>query len=100
MDIHGKKILLIASKFFGYENDIKKELEAQGASVDMVLDRPFNSALMKVVTKTSPLVMQKIVEGYYKLKHAYIFVNNYDILFVIEGITVSKNLLRELKKKK
>ncbi|MGZ6539902.1 MAG: hypothetical protein ACXVEB_16115 [Bacteroidia bacterium] len=97
--MENKKILLIAAKFFGYENDIKAELLKRGFSVDMVHDRPFNSASMKALTKLFPRLMQFIVQMYYESKFPHIFEKNYDIIFVIEGITLAKSALKRLREK-
>ncbi|MGZ3769086.1 MAG: hypothetical protein ACXVCP_07080 [Bdellovibrio sp.] len=98
MSLKNKRILLIAAKFFGYENDIKAELISRGAQVDSLLDRPFNSALMKAFTKVMPKLTQKLVYFYYQIKFGHIFKNTYDYVFVVEGITLSREALERLKK--
>jgi hypothetical protein len=45
--LENKKVLYVAPVFFGYENEIKGELERQGAQVTFLLDRPFNSPFLK-----------------------------------------------------
>lgn len=96
--LQNKKILLITVKFFNYEQDIRNELIRQGASVDFVLDRPFNSGLMKALTKISPAFMQTLVYVYYQIYFPYIFKTKYDYVFVVEGITLSRLALQRLKK--
>lgn len=97
MNLENKKILLIAAKFFGYENDIRDELVSRGAKVDFILDRPFNSALMKALTKIAPDFMQTLVYLYYQFYFPHIFKNTYDYVFVVEGITLSRKALSRLK---
>lgn len=98
MNLANKKILVIAAKFFGYEQDIKNELLRRGAKVDFVLDRPFNSAFMKAATKMAPGLMQWLVYLYYQLYFPHIFQRTYDYVFVVEGITLSRSALLRLKK--
>lgn len=98
MNLKNKKILLIAAKFFSYEEDIRQELVRRGAKVDFILDRPFNSAFMKAVTKIAPDFMQSLVYLYYQIYFPHIFKNEYDFIFVVEGITLSRKMLFRLKK--
>lgn len=98
MNLKNKKILLISAKFFGYENDILAELISREAVVDSVLDRPFNSAFMKAVTKIAPSFTQFLVYLYYQLYFGHIFKKNYDYVFVVEGITLSRLALKRFKK--
>ena len=98
MSLENKRILLIAAKFFGYEKDIQNEILSRGARVDAVLDRPFNSAFMKAFTKAFPSATQLLVYVYYQLFFPNMFKQNYDHVFVVEGITLSRKVLGRLKK--
>jgi hypothetical protein len=97
--LNNKKILFIAPKFFGYENDIKKELESQGAFVDWMPDRPFESALLKALTKYFPEIISILANNFY-LKLINKFGNkNYDYVFVINGQTLSGKTMTHIKSK-
>jgi hypothetical protein len=47
----GRRVLLMAPRFFGYEIEIADELRRRGALVDALPDRPFDSPIMAAVTR-------------------------------------------------
>jgi hypothetical protein len=49
-----RRVVLIVSRFFGYELEIAEELKRQGSQVDLLPDRPFDSALLKAATRVRP----------------------------------------------
>ena len=83
--LQGKKILLIAPVFFGYENHIRSELISRGAIVDYVPDRPFSSQMLKALIRFAPILTQPISNSYFKKIFTEKSDQNYDYLFVIQG---------------
>ena len=52
MNLSGKTVLLLAPKFFGYELEIKKELENFGARVIYFDERPKNDFFIRLNLKS------------------------------------------------
>ena len=48
------RILLIAPRFFGYEQEIASVIKSFGFYVDLLPDRPFDNPLMKAVMRFCP----------------------------------------------
>jgi len=92
-DVSGKKILLVAPVFFGYEQDIKNELQRRGAHVDFVLDRPFKSAFAKGIVKVCRSLLIKVADDYYLKATHDLPVDHYDMIFVVNGQTLSTRVL-------
>jgi hypothetical protein len=101
MDEHkgliNKRVLLIMPKFFGYENEVLLELARQGAIVDWLPDRPFESAVLKALTKLGPAFVLPFTNGYYHNLLKNFSAPKYDKILVINGQTVSYKLLSELR---
>jgi hypothetical protein len=87
-----KNILYVAPAFFGYESDIKNELEKQGASVTFLLDRPFSSPFLKALTRVRREWVIGSANRYYQSALAS---NNtdFDYVFVVNGQTLSTDTL-------
>ena len=64
--LHGKKVLLFTAKFFGYETEICKELERQGAIVKFYDERNNPSSIDKILLRKCHFLMNKKVNRYYK----------------------------------
>ena len=92
--LENKKVLYVAPVFFGYENEIKGELERQGAEVTFLLDRPFNSVFLKALTRARREWVIGAADRYYKKKLASIDAE-FDYVFVVNGQTLSKETLRD-----
>ncbi len=97
ININCGKILLIAPEFFGYELEIRAELEHRGASVDFIIDRPIKSSLFIVFTKYFPKITQFFLNLYYRKKINNLKKNSYNIVLVINGQTISPNILIRLR---
>lgn len=89
--LENKKVLLIVPQFFGYEQEIRHELERRGALVDFLLDRPFSSAFAKAVTRFRKKWVMAAAERYYN-KNTNLD-KNYDYVFVVNGQTLSNEIL-------
>lgn len=90
--LENKKVLYVAPVFFGYENEIKGELERQGAQVTFLLDRPFNSPFLKALTRVRREWVIGAADRYYKKELASINAE-FDYVFVVNGQTLSKQTL-------
>ena len=93
-----KKILFIAPRFFNYEIEIKSELEKQGAQVDSLPDRPYESALAKAITKHFPKIVCFFADRFYKRLLGIYGSQKYDLVFVINGQTLSRAFIHHVKK--
>lgn len=96
-DLAGKRILFVAPRFFSYERDIIAALERRGAVVDWLPDRPFDTPLMTAVTQVQPRVILPAAYRLYRKKLAAFNSDGYDIVFVLNGQTLPKKLLVELR---
>jgi hypothetical protein len=92
-----KRVLLIAPRFFGYEEDIRDELSRNGAIVDWLPDRPFETPLMKAITKVRPELVFPAADKIYRKRLDKIGASHYDILFVVNGQTLSQKTLKRLR---
>lgn len=90
-----KQILFVAPNFFGYEQEIKEEMEKLGGQVDLLLDRPFKSSFMKGVTTVNPQMIMGIVKQYYQKKLTKYGRSHYDLVFVINGQTLPLQILSQ-----
>lgn len=88
-----KKVLLVAPQFFGYEQEIRGEIERHGAKVDFLLDRPFTSAFLKAVTLWRRQWVMAAAERYYQ-KNTDTSAD-YDYVFVVNGQTLSAQILEQ-----
>ena len=95
--LSGKRVLFIAPRFFGYEREIERELRARGAEVDVLPDRPFDSPVMKAVTRFSRTSMIRTADAFYRCEIGRLARPSFDLVFVINGQTLSKAVLRELR---
>lgn len=90
--LENKKVLYVAPIFFGYESEIKNELEQQGAAVEFLLDRPFNSPFLKALTRVRREWVIGAADRYYKSQLASIDTE-FDYIFVVNGQTLSTHTL-------
>lgn len=94
------RILFIGRRFFGYECIISKELRDRGFHVDFVADVPFNSTLMKAITRVFWPLIKPYAERLMKKKiDAVTQDSRYDCIFVVIGECLTVDLLRNLKKR-
>ncbi|NWC95267.1 MULTISPECIES: hypothetical protein [unclassified Pseudomonas] len=91
--LDGKKVLLIAPQFFGYEVEIRSELERRGAKVSFLLDRPFSSPFMKAITRLRREWVINAADRYYTQQVSSFDSNDFDYVFVVNGQTLSTGIL-------
>ena len=96
-DLTGQRVLLIAPRFFGYEVEIREELERRGAVVDFILDRPFESALMKAMARFARAWVMPLADRHVRQSVADLGGTAYDLVLVINGQTLSRQVVSELR---
>lgn len=94
--LQGRRILYIAPRFFGYDNDIAAELTRRGAHVTRLVDRPFDRPFMTAVTKILPGSIANAALPLYRkaLQEAEL---PFDIIFVVNGQTLPVTFLNEIR---
>ena len=96
-DLTGKRVLYLAPKFFGYDQDILEELQSRGATVDVLRDRPFDSPTMMALTRFARASVMSAVDRHYTTELERFGRSAYDLVFVVNGQTLSTSLLRRLR---
>jgi hypothetical protein len=94
--LNGKRILVIGSKLFGYEERIICRLTELGAEAFFIDQRLDNTAVSKIVIRTFPLLFRVKVNSYFneKLKA----IPKIDKIFVISPESLSLKILQNIKK--
>lgn len=95
--LKGQHVLLIAPRFFGYEETVAKNIEAEGAVVDWLADRPFDSPVMAGITKLNPRLIMPFADRIYSTQLNRFGRAKYDKIVVINGQTLSQSMLTTLK---
>ncbi len=95
--LEGKRVLLVIPKFFGYDQEIKSEIERRGAQVDVLPDRPFNAPMMTALTKFKTGLVLPFADNLYRKLLAQYGASHYDIIFVVNGQTLSSDMLGSLR---
>lgn len=98
LSLKGQRALLIAPRFFGYEIEISDELERRGATVDFILDRPFESALMKAMARFARSWVMPVADRSVRSALAALGDHSYDLVLVINGQTLSRKVLTDLRR--
>ena len=93
----GKNILFISSRFFNYEQEIHRKLESVGANVDYFDERPANDFITKSLIRVNKKLLKRKVNNYYKKIIQETQNNNYDIVLIIKGESISNEHLQALK---
>ena len=98
MDLKGKKILFVCPSFFDYEKHIINELEVMGAEVSFLKDRPFDAPIFSALTRLFPNLVTRL-GSMTMIRMLKKFPDNtkFDVLFVINGQTLSKIFLTRFK---
>jgi hypothetical protein len=95
--LSGRQVLYIAPRFFDYDKDIAAELERRGARVDRLMDRPFDTPFMTAVTRFRREWMIHAADRLYRREIERYGRSSYDLVLVINGQTLSREILSELK---
>ena len=96
--LNGKTILFLAPKFFGYEIEIKKELENFGAKVIYFDERPNNDFFTKVFIRLNlKSFISRKIENYYKNIIETIKNESIDYLFLVSTETINIKIIQKIK---
>jgi len=95
--MQGKRALLIAPRFFGYEQEVRAELERRGAEVDFLADRPFDTPLQTAITRFRRDWIIGAATRFYRKSLEALGRSHYDLIFVVNGQTLSPDMLRFLR---
>jgi hypothetical protein len=96
VDFTGRRVLLVAPVFFGFDKTIAEGLRRRGATVALYDDRPSTSTFTKAAIRISPRLMatrtaryvRRIIDG-----HAG---ERFDDVLVIKGQGLTRALLKQL----
>jgi hypothetical protein len=97
LDLADMHILVQAPPFFGYDEVIANALRKRGAIVDLIPDRPFDSALMHAVTKLERRAVLGHAARIYRRKLDAFGRSRYDHILVVNGQTLSESYLGTLR---
>lgn len=98
MNLNGKTILFLAPKFFGYELEIKKELENFGAKVIYFDERPKNDFFTKVFIRLNlKSFISKKIDDYYKNIIEVTKYENINYLFLVAPETIDLKIIEKIK---
>lgn len=97
IDLQGKRILFFAPKSFGYEYEIKKELERQGAAVEFYDERPSNTSFVKALIR-----LEKKKIRFYTNRYFNAIINKYqpdffNYVFVLRGEAMSPTIIQNFR---
>jgi len=95
--LDGKRVLLVAPRFFGYEVDIRSELERRGAQVDWLPDRPFDAPIMMALTRLNTQWVLPLADQLYNRLLCEIGSSHYNTILVVNGQTLSVRILKALR---
>lgn len=98
MDIQGPRVLFIGPKTFGYENEIKRELEQAGYRVDWHDERPSASSLVKALIRVHPGFAAPLSNAYFDRIFSNALKVDYQIVFVVKGEALPLGKLAEFRK--
>jgi|SaaInl8_200m_RNA_FD_contig_71_882819_length_2690_multi_5_in_0_out_0_1 hypothetical protein len=98
-ELKGKTVLLLAPKFFGYELEIKKELEIYGSKVFLYDERPKNDFFTKVCIRLNlKSFISKNIDKYYKNIIEETKNIKIDYLFLVNPETIDQKVIEYIKK--
>ncbi len=92
-----RRVLLIASDFFGYYKLISDELTIQGWEVHYLNDRPSKSSLFKILIRKMRFAVSWYLDWYYQAKIKQL--GPFDLVLIIKGEGITSSTLEFLKSK-
>lgn len=92
--LNGKKVLVVATAFFGYDIAMKKEIERLGAEVRFYDERSVKSSIGRALIKISPTIFYKKTK-----KHHLSIINanrdcEFDIVYIYGGSMLNEKFLK------
>jgi hypothetical protein len=92
------RILLIAPRFFGYEQEIASVINSFGFYVDLLPDRPFDNPLMKAVMRCCPKMGgYRACNQFFSQHLEKLGRNDYSTILIIQGEGVTAQTLKMLR---
>jgi hypothetical protein len=91
------RALLVAPRFFGYEDEIRAQMASDGWQVDMLPDRPFDAALLKAVARVAPMLTAPAANRFYAREIERLAAGRYDLVLVVQGEGIFEPTLRLLR---
>ncbi len=98
MVLENKNILFFSAMAFGYQNDIKEQMERMGASVDYFDERPANTFLVKALIRINRNLLSKRIDRYHSAIIEKTKGRKYDYVFFIKGESISVDNLKKIKR--
>jgi len=97
-ELKDKNVLMLSPSFFGYELEIKKELENKGAYVTWYDERPKNDFLTKVFIRLNfKVFIKKKIYDYYNNIIENTKNSKLDYLFLVAPETINEELINKIK---
>lgn len=96
IQLTGKRVLLIAPPFFGYDEAIGAEIMRRGASLVRLADRPYRTPLATALTKLAPVAVASAALQQYRRQLGNAG-SGFDLCLVVNGQTIAPQLLREIR---
>ena len=94
-----KRVLLVAPRYFKYDNVIKNYLESKGFAVDLINDRPYDLSIFKAIIRLNRSIINLFLLHFYKREVLKKCTHEYELIFVIQGESLVPNFLRWLRAK-
>lgn len=92
------KILFISPYFFSYTELIIEEIKSLGFEVTNIYDRPTKNKLLLAFIRVFPSIAAPLTNLFYLRKFKNIIKGEFDIVFVLQGESITKRLLLKLRK--
>lgn len=96
--LENKNVFMLSVSFFNYENLIKEEIVAMGATVDLYDERPSNSFYSKAIIRLKRSLYQVNIDKHYKNIIKKVQNKKYDYFLLIKGEVVPVFFLEFLRK--
>ncbi len=99
IDLSNKTVVLVMPCFFGYQNDIIKNLESRGASVIWMRDRPFDRPIGLLFYRLFPSLMLFLTSYVFKRQLKHLQLEKVDIILAVDPVTLATSSISMLKQK-
>lgn len=95
--MNNKKVLYIGAPFFNYYQEIIKEFETNGYSVDYYDDRPSESSFVKGIIKIKRSMMSSPIQKYFDKIMSESKGKSYDLVFIVNCKVFTPDMVQQLK---
>lgn len=90
------RALLIAPRFFGYEQDIAEAIRRRGYDVDFVDERPTNSSWGRALLRRGRALLSRQIDRYYRAQVAAGRTSGYGVVLVVKAEAVPRWFLERV----